>query len=235
MLRITIFGLIMLTLAGCSTTPGDAALRGGHTPQAIELYESGANRGDPLAAKKLADIYAGRYGVPEDYEKAVHWYKKAIELGNIPSNWSVGVIYRDGLGNVPKDFGQAEMYFLQGAEKGQHYSMYDLASMYAEKQTKTANDVEGLKWLNIVTAFAATCQSTNKGCQYIMNDPTPHEPDEHPPSPLPDPNRHPDVIPVDPPRERPDCRPVIPPGDLPPDQTVRAASLNLTGRYRFAR
>ena len=49
--------------------------------------------------------------------------------------------------------------------------MYDLAGMYSDKITKTPNDIEGLKWLDIVTTFAATCPSTNEGCQYILRDP----------------------------------------------------------------
>lgn len=170
MLRIAICGFFILTAAACSTTPGDAARRGGHYPQAANLYEAGAKQGDPVAAQKLGDLYNFRPGLPEDHEKAVYWYKKAIELGDIPSYWSIGVIYRDGNGNVPKDYGLAEQYFLLGAEKGQHYSMYDLAGMYAEQLTKSPNDIEGLKWLNIVTTFAATCPR-NEGCQYILRDP----------------------------------------------------------------
>jgi hypothetical protein len=42
MLRFTIYGFLCLTLAACSTTPGDAAHRGGHYTQAAELYEAGA-------------------------------------------------------------------------------------------------------------------------------------------------------------------------------------------------
>lgn len=171
MLRFTIYGFLCLTLAACSTTPGDAAHRGGHYTQAAELYEAGAKQGDSQAAEKLGDLYNYRPGLPEDHGKAIYWYKKAIELGNPTPYWAVGVIYRDGKGNVPRDFGFAERYFLQGAEKGQHYSMYDLAGMYADNFAKTPNDIEGLKWLNIVTAFATTCPSSNDGCQYILRDP----------------------------------------------------------------
>jgi len=169
--RVPICGFLLLAVAACSTTPGDAARRGGHYQQAAELYEAGAKRGDPVAARKLADLYNLRPGLPENHEKAVYWYKKAIELGDIPSQWFVGVIYRDGKGNVPKDFGLAEYYFSRGAEKGQDYSMYDFAGMYAEELTKVPNDVEGLMWLDTVTIFATTCPRTNEGCQYILRDP----------------------------------------------------------------
>ncbi len=169
--RFLVFAFFIFSIAACSTTPGDAARRGGHYLAAADLYEAGAKQGDPLAAQKLANLYNLSPGLPEDHEKAVYWYKKAIELGDVPSYWLVGVIYRDGNGNVPRDYWLAEQYFLGGAERGQHYSMYDLAAMYAEKYTKVPNDVEGLKWLDIVTAFATTCPSSNEGCQYILRDP----------------------------------------------------------------
>jgi len=171
MWRITICLLLSFVTSACSTTPGDAARRGGHYQQAAHLYEAGAKQGNPLAAQELANLYNLSPGLPEDHKKAVYWYKNAIELGDIPSYWLIGVIYRDGNGNVPKDYGLAEQYFLKGAEKGHHYSIYALAGMYAEKLTNTSDDIEGLKWLNIVTAFATSCPRTNEGCQYILRDP----------------------------------------------------------------
>lgn len=171
MWRFVICGALCVTLMACSTTPGDAALRGGHFAQAAALYEEGAKHGDAQAAERLGDLYNYRPGLPEDHQKAIYWYNKAIDLGNPVPCWAVGVIYRDGKGNVPKNLGLAEQYFLQGSEKGQHYSMYDLSGMYADNLTKTSNDIEGLKWLEVVTAFASTCPKSNEGCQYILRDP----------------------------------------------------------------
>ena len=168
---ISVSVLATLSLAACSTTPGDAARRGSNFEQAAVLYEAGANKGDPLAAQKLGNLYNLRPGLPENRELAVRWYKRAIELGDIPSNWFLGVIYRDGTGNVPRNDALAESYFLQGAQQGQHYAMYDLAGMYAENRTKESNDVQGLMWLEIVTTLATDCPASNEGCQYILRDP----------------------------------------------------------------
>jgi len=44
MVRSVALGIFFLIISGCSTTPGDAARRGGHYPQAAELYEIGANK-----------------------------------------------------------------------------------------------------------------------------------------------------------------------------------------------
>ena len=168
---ISILLLSVLSIGACSTTPGDAARRGSHLEQAAALYEAGARQGDPLAAQKLANLYNLRPGLPENHETAVYWYKRAIELGDIASNWFLGVIYRDGTGNVPRNDRLAESYFLQGAQKGQHYSMYDLAGMYADNRTQESNDVQGLMWLEAVTNFAKSCPASNEGCQYILRDP----------------------------------------------------------------
>lgn len=163
--------LLILSVAACSTTPGDAARRGGHYEQAANLYEKRANQGDPQAVQKLGHLYNLRPGLPEDHKKAVHWYKRAIELGDIPSHWFVGVIYREGGGNISKDNQLAEYFFKEGAEKGQHYSMYDLAGMHADNLTKENNDVQGLMWIEVVTIFSTNCPKSNEGCQYILRDP----------------------------------------------------------------
>jgi TPR repeat protein len=171
-LCLTVIGMFfMLTMAACSVTPGDAARRGGHYPQAACQYEVVASHGDPLAARKLANLYDQRPGLPEDHAKAVYWYDRAIELGDIPSYWYAGVIYHDGKGNVPRDYGLAEEYFLRGAEEGHHLSIYDLADMYAENLTGTPDDIEGLKWFNIVTYFAIGYSKTDEEAQYILRDP----------------------------------------------------------------
>lgn len=48
-----LFGYLALFMCGCSTTPGDAALRGGHPTHAADLYKQGALQGDSSAALKL--------------------------------------------------------------------------------------------------------------------------------------------------------------------------------------
>ncbi|HNX53222.1 MAG TPA: hypothetical protein PKI68_05720, partial [Pontiellaceae bacterium] len=53
----------------------------------------------------------------------------------------------------------------------QHLSMYDLAGMYADNLIEPPNDVEGLKWMNIVSTCAATFSEGNEGRQYILSDP----------------------------------------------------------------
>ena len=172
--------LILLALIGtgtvclvcsCSVTPGDAARLGGHFAQAAALYEVGANRGDALAANKLGDLYYHRPGLPEDHQKALYWYEKAVSLGNIvPICW-IGAIYRDGTNNVPRDIPKARLWFERGAERGQHYSMYDLAELHASGAIQPSDDVRGLMWLEAVSELACAFLPQNEGTQYILRDP----------------------------------------------------------------
>lgn len=170
MRHLVIMLLMIIITSACSITPGDAARRAGHYLQAADLYEAGAEQGDPIAARKLAHLYNYKPGLPENHEKALFWYKKAIQLGDIQSYWFVGTIYRHGKGNVSKNCLLAEEYFLKGAEKGHRCAIYDLAEMYSERLTIISNDIEGLKWLNIVTNFVTNSPKYIVECQYIMKD-----------------------------------------------------------------
>ena len=169
--------MALLSLAGaglvcsCSTTPGDAASRGGHFPQAAELYQKGVAQGDSLAAIKLADLYYYRPGLPEDHQKALVWYGKAVDLGNPTPIYWIGAIYRDGKNNVPRDVSEAQLWFERGAAIGQHYSMYDLADLHASGLAQPGDDVRGLMWLDAVTELARAFTPQNEGTQYVLRDP----------------------------------------------------------------
>ena len=60
--------------------------------------------------------YYGR-GVPQDYEKAVKWFRKAAEYGNAGAQYSLGDCYYYGNG-VPQDYGKAVEWFRKAARQG---------------------------------------------------------------------------------------------------------------------
>lgn len=70
--------LLALIASGCGSTPGDAAVRGGHPDAAARLYEQGAAQGDGTAALKLGLLVAEHrvkgYGVAGD------WFVKSCNL-----------------------------------------------------------------------------------------------------------------------------------------------------------
>ena len=168
---LSVIILILLTalLNSCaSVTPGDAAYKAGHFEQAADLYRRGAEQGDKLAAFKLGELY--NFDL-KDNKKAVVWYKRAYELGHVPAAWFIGKIYESGEGDIERNYLEAEKWFRKGAEKGQHYAMYDLAGLYAKQVIQPSDDIQGLMWLEAVTILAGNFKPQNEGTKFILNDP----------------------------------------------------------------
>ncbi|MCP4552687.1 MAG: sel1 repeat family protein, partial [Bacteroidetes bacterium] len=69
-----------------------------------------------------------------------------------------------------KDFVKAEKWFLKGAQLTHHNAMYDLADMYATNEVEIQDDVEGLKWLNIVQLLAKSYSKSNEYAQFVLQD-----------------------------------------------------------------
>ena len=49
-------------------------------------------------------------GVPQDYEQAVAWYRKAADQGNAGAQFCLGLMYENGQG-VAQDYVRAHMWF----------------------------------------------------------------------------------------------------------------------------
>lgn len=172
--KMVFFILIgVICLSGCaSVTPGDAARRGGHYAAAAELYKAGAEQGDPVAAYKLGELYDSSLdGLPKDLSQAIFWYKRSAELGDAKGQY----IYMQAfaLGNdytELQDYQNAKIWYEKGAEEVHHYSIYNLAGLYADDKIRPRDDITGLMWLEIVTIMAASYDNPNEGHKYILAD-----------------------------------------------------------------
>lgn len=163
--------LLGLLVAGCSTTPGDAASRSGHPQQAAELYRRGAEQGDAAAALKLGLLVEQGSVSTDQFGTSGRWYLKGCDLGNEIACHNAGVGYEYGQGGLDKTYESARSYYRRAADKGYMQSQYNLGTLYSNKYF--ADDVEGLKWLLASQATAQSC-SKNELCQWILRDPPGH-------------------------------------------------------------
>ena len=62
-------------------------------------------------------MYDDGKGVPQDYTKAVFWYTKAAEQGDISAQCRLGKMFLDGEG-VTKDSEKALYWFTRAGEQG---------------------------------------------------------------------------------------------------------------------
>ena len=62
-----------------------------------------AEQGDANAQNNLGYMYNQGQGVPQDYQKAVKWYRKAAEQGDEYAQANLGIMYANGWG-VPENY-----------------------------------------------------------------------------------------------------------------------------------
>ena len=75
----------------------DAARRGDFLT-ALREWSPLAERGDSTAQINLGVMYEDGKGVPQDYKKAVKWYKLAAEQGDSRAQVNLGLMYAKGFG-----------------------------------------------------------------------------------------------------------------------------------------
>ena len=62
-------------------------------------------------------MYNNGQGVPQDYQEAARWYRKAAEQGNANAQYNLGIMYYNGRG-VPEDDSEAVRWFKKAAAQG---------------------------------------------------------------------------------------------------------------------
>ncbi len=166
-----VFILFIPIVISCSTTPGDAANRGGHPEQAADLYKQGADQGDKSAALKLGLLISEGKISTAKYGDAVKWFDRACDLGSNPGCHNSGNAYEYGQAGANKDFNKAREFSTIAAEKGYLQSQYNLGSLYSNQYIN--NDVEGLKWMLIAEKTANSCLKVPL-CKWVQEDPPGH-------------------------------------------------------------
>ena len=68
-------------------------------------------------------------GMPQNYEEAVAWFRKAAEQGNANAQSRLGVAYYNGKG-IRQDFGAAVAWFRKATEQGNTNAQYRLGVAY---------------------------------------------------------------------------------------------------------
>jgi len=126
MRRHWLLGLLMLGVlcVSCSAARGadfqaglEAYQRGDYA-NAIKEWRPLADAGDAPAQYRLAGMYSGGQGLPQDIPEALKWYRLAAEQGLADAQYMLGVTYQMGGRGVPADYSEALKWYRMAAEKG---------------------------------------------------------------------------------------------------------------------
>ncbi|GAM87452.1 hypothetical protein ANO11243_054770 [Dothideomycetidae sp. 11243] len=86
----------------------------------------------PRSAGFLGRIFLRGEGTKQSYEKAITWFKRGIQYGDVLSQYSMGVMYMHGLG-VPKDPIRASTYLSSAADSGMAVAQTDLGVLFLDQ------------------------------------------------------------------------------------------------------
>jgi hypothetical protein len=151
-----IFATFIATLIFASTGPllaqdldkGLAAFAEGNILIALKEIEPLAEQGNADAQAFMGWIYYEGKGVPQDYTKAVKWYKLAAEQGDADPQFKLALMYDLGQG-VPKDYTEAVKWYVLAAEQGNFLAQNKLGVMYALGLGISQDNILAYMWFNI--------------------------------------------------------------------------------------
>ena len=100
----------------------------------MEAYQEPDFQESGQAQRALAFIFYNGLGVKRDYEKALTWFKKAAEQGNIPAADLAGWMNESGLG-TNRNYKEAIHWYKIGSSKGSSFAEQRLEAI--EKKWKS--------------------------------------------------------------------------------------------------
>ena len=104
-----------------------------------------AEQGDAWYQTELALMHHNGQGMPQNYAKAVEWYRKAADQGFAKAQANLGVMYAKGEG-VPQDFSSAASWFRKSAYQGNSLAQHNLGLMYGRGQGVPQDYIEAYAW-----------------------------------------------------------------------------------------
>lgn len=133
--QLTVFVLFgAVVFAAPQTDPDIATLKAkAASPEfkaRITALKSRAAEGDAGAQDALGWFYQFGVGLPQDYSRAIYWYRKAADQNFADAQARLGLLYDKGQG-VPSDHQQAAQWYRKAADQGDVAAQYNLSLLYS--------------------------------------------------------------------------------------------------------
>ena len=119
-----------------------AAYERGKYQTALRLFRELAEQGQVHSQRMIGNIYDKGLGVPQNFDKAVHWYSKAATQKDPAAQYHLGLKYANGHG-VEKDPMEAYIWFAISFNNGYELAAYPLRVL--NKSLSTIDRQEALK------------------------------------------------------------------------------------------
>jgi TPR repeat protein len=152
------WSLILVLLVGGGVAVANAGFEEGNAAYSKKDYATAfrelqplAEHGDYKSQLILAEMYENGYGVKEDHNETIKWYRLAAAKKCCASQVALGFKYQTGRG-VPKDYSEAARWFQEAAEKGSPPAQIFLGSLYTDGLGVRQDLVQAYMWFNLAAA-----------------------------------------------------------------------------------
>ena len=126
--------------------------------EVLKRFQEATLWGDEESQNVLGDIYRNGYGIGQNYQKALRYYREAA-IGEFAENKSVqaarkalGDMYLKGEG-VKMDYRKAFKFYEKAAEQGDAEAQFQLGQMYLKGEGIEKDEQEGLAWIRRAADF----------------------------------------------------------------------------------
>ena len=138
-----VVGCTTLAVAQKTAKPAPAA-----NPQLTKDKTLSA-KGDADAMYNMGLHYLKGDGVPRDAAKAVSWFTKSAQKGNVPSMLQLGMLYEESDGAVKQDMTKAIEWLKKAAGKGSLPAINELGTIYEDGVGVKADRKEAIKYYEL--------------------------------------------------------------------------------------
>jgi TPR repeat protein len=128
-----------------------AAYQAGDYESALRLALPLAAEGDARAQSTVGLVYYRGRGVPQDYNEAAKWFRRAADQRDAVAQLYLGLMHSQGLG-VPQDYAEAVRWYRLAADQGNPEAQYNLGVFSASGEAWEADNVSAYMWFSLAAA-----------------------------------------------------------------------------------
>jgi len=135
-----------------------------------DSYRAMAENGDNLAQYNLGICYREGYGISVDYQKAIEWFMKSADSGNVEALAAIGSCYSSGGPNLLRNMEKAFEYWQKGYEKGDPDCAHNMGFNYEMGNGVTKDIAKAVSYYQVAAEKGVAMSQYNLGiCFYAGN------------------------------------------------------------------
>lgn len=145
---------------------GRVAIGAGDYAKALRVLTPLAKKGHPVAQNGLGVLYLNGWGVKQDFQGALQWFRKAAEQEEPRAQFNLGRMYDQGRG-LSKDYEEAVKWYRKSADQGYPPGQSLLAGMYAQGDGVPQDYAEAMKWYRRAAENGDAVAQARIGFMYV--------------------------------------------------------------------